>query len=813
VLGRISGWCFDHRVAAIGLWLAAMVALLGAAGTAGSAFSATSDVPDSDSAEGFAVLEEHFPELGTGGRSGTVVFRADQGVDDPEVSAAMRELFALVEDGFPQAGGVPEHPGATVISPYSERGGGQVARQGPLAGELAYAQVNLSGDVDETESGLLGEAIRDHAPDVEGLEVQVGGQYLAVLEPPETELIGIAFAVVVLIVAFGSVLAMGLPIAVAVGGVGAGIAATLLLSNLLPIPDGTQLLGMMIGLGVGIDYALFVVTRYREGLHAGLSPREATCAAMDSAGRAVVFAGTTVVISMLGLLLVGIGWIGGMGVAVSVTVLATMVASLTLLPALLGFARERVEVTRWRGLIAAGFAAVALLGLGIGFAPLAAVGALLALLTVLASVAVRPLRRQVRRRPVAPVRDTYAYRWSRTIQRRPWPWLVAAAVVLLVLAAPVASLRMGWSDEGNFPEDTSTRRAYDLLAEGFGAGFNGPFLITVEPGAAPGPGSGPASGDPADAVQALQRTLATTAGVAAVTPALADDPAAPGAYVMTLIPTTAPQDEATSTLVTSLRDEVIPAAVAGTGLDVAVTGSAATDIDTTDFLSRRMPVFFGAVLAVSFVLLMAVFRSLLVPLKAVVMNVASIAAAYGVTVAVFQWGWGGELLGIDAAPINPFVPMMLFAIVFGLSMDYEVFMLSRIREEYGRTGDATRSVADGLASTARVITAAAAIMVVVFASFMLEENRDIKLFGLGLAVAVLLDATLVRMVVVPATMELLGHRNWWFPRWLDRLVPRVDIEPGRSAGEPIPVEPSPSPCPSPQPVAAAPVRSAASSPS
>jgi RND superfamily putative drug exporter len=284
---------------------------------------------------------------------------------------------------------------------------------------------------------------------------------------------------------------------------------------------------------------------------------------------------------------------------------------------------------------------------------------------------------------------------------------------------------------------------------------------------------------------------------------------------MTLVPTTAPQDEATSQLVTSLRDEVIPTAVAGTGLDVKLTGAAATDIDTTDFLARRMPIFFAAVLAVSFLLLMAVFRSLLVPLKAVIMNVASIAAAYGVTVAVFQWGWGGELLGIEGAPINPFVPMMLFAIVFGLSMDYEVFMLSRIREEYSRTGDATRSVADGLASTAKVITAAAAIMVVVFASFMLEENRDIKLIGLGLAVAVLLDATLVRLVVVPATMELLGERNWWLPHWLDRLLPRLQVEGSdasdlpapRPTPDPVPgrhePEPAAEPAPEPQPQTAA----------
>jgi RND superfamily putative drug exporter len=350
-------------------------------------------------------------------------------------------------------------------------------------------------------------------------------------------------------------------------------------------------------------------------------------------------------------------------------------------------------------------------------------------------------------------------------------------------------MRLGWSDEGNLPANTTTRQAYDLLAEGFGPGFNGPLVVTAVPG----------PGDTGVAVQALQRTLARTRGVAAVTPPFPDDAAGPEAYVMNLIPTTAPQDEATTDLVTALRDDVIPAAVAGTGLDVDVTGSAAANIDVTHYLVGRMLFLFGAVLAVAFVLLMIVFRSLLVPIKAVVMNVASSAAAYGIVVAVFQWGWGGRLLGIEGGPINPYVPLMLFAIVFGLSMDYEVFMLSRIREEYSRTGDAASAVADGLASTARVITAAAAIMVVVFASFMFEELRELKLFGIGLAVAVLLDATLVRMVVVPATMELLGDRNWWIPGWLDRLLPRLDVE-RHTASRPRPAidqpEPSHEPVPS-----------------
>ena len=767
MLARISAWCFDNRLAAIGLWLIALIAIFGAGGAIGPAYDGAFDIPDSDSADGFAVLEEHFSELGAGGLSGSIVFQADQGVDDPEVVDAMEELFATVNAGFPDADGNPQHPGATVISPYTEQGQAQVAQQGPLAGRLAYAQVNLAIDIDQTESALLGEAINEEAPDIDGLAVYPGGAALGLFEPPESELIGLAFAIVVLILAFGSVLAMGLPIAVALGGVGAGVGSIILLSNTVAIPDFAPTLGAMIGLGVGIDYALFIVTRYRENTHAGLSARDATLAAMDTAGRAVIFAGVTVVISLLGMLLMGLRFVSGLGIGASVTVLLTMVSSVTLLPALIGLADHRIEVTRWRGLIMAGFAALALLGVGIGVPVLALVGVALLLTSLVASFAIAPLRREVPRREPKPMRDTFAYRWSRTIQRSPWLWLLAGTALLLVLASPILSLRLGFSDEGNFPEETYTRQAYDLLAEGFGPGFNGPFLITVVAG----------EGATPESVGALNQALASAEGVAAVTPPFPNRfDGAPDAFLMNLIPTTAPQDQATSDLVTTLREDVIPAAVGDAPLDVKVTGTAAANIDFTDYLARRVLIFFGAVLALSFVLLMMVFRSLLVPIKAVVMNVLSIASAYGVAVAVFQWGWGGALLGIEGAPIEPFVPMMLFAIVFGLSMDYEVFLLSRVREEYIRTGDAKGSVADGLAATARVITAAAAIMVVVFGSFMFEDNRIIKLFGLGLALAVLLDATLVRMLLVPATMELLGDRNWWIPAWLDRLLPQLNVE-------------------------------------
>ena len=434
----------------------------------------------------------------------------------------------------------------------------------------------------------------------------------------------------------------------------------------------------------------------------------------------------------------------------------------------MGFVRDRIEVTRWRGLVAAGLVAVALLGLGLGFRPLL-LGVPLAGVVLLAGFVFRPLRGIVPRRAHVPMQQTLAWRWSRLVQSHPWIALIAGAALLLAMAAPVRSLHLGFADDGNFPEETTTRRAYDLLAAGFGPGFNGPLIVTAEV----------QNAQDRAAVGPLLAALAAADGVVSVNGPLPSDFANPersSAYMVQVYAATAPQDPETAELVDRLRADVLPAAVEGTTLDVSVTGFVALGVDFTNYLAGRTPVFFAAVLVVSFILLMVVFRSVLVPLKAVVMNLLSIAAAYGVVVLVFQQGWLGSWIGVDAGPIEPFIPMMLFAIVFGLSMDYEVFLLSRVREEFDRSGDARGSVADGLASTARVITAAAAIMVVVFGSFVFEDNRAIKMFGLGLAVAVLLDATVVRLLLVPAAMELMGARNWWVPRWLDRLLPRLTID-------------------------------------
>ena len=761
MLARLGGWSFQHPRKMVGAWVALIVVVIGSTVAVGAAFDAGFEIPDSESRRGFDALDTHFGGFGSG-QSGSIVFRSEVGVDDPAVRAPMEALFAEVA----------AIEGVVVSSPYDAAGAGQVGADRTIA----YAALSLSADLDFTATANIGAEIGELAPVVPGLQIEVGGAALAEFEPPESEFIGLAFAVIVLILAFGSVLAMGLPLAVAVAGVGVGAGLIALISNLTTVPDFATTIGAMIGLGVGIDYALFVVTRYREGLDAGQSPLQATVTAMDTAGRAVIFAGLTVVISLLGMLIMGLSFITGLALGAAATVAVTMVASVTLLPALLGLVRERVEVTRWRALVAAGLISVALLGVGLGLTPLM-LAAPVAILVYVVGGWVSALNREVPSRPKRPRQETLAYRWSRAVQAHPWVALIVGSGLLLVLAAPVLSLRLGFSDEGNYPERTTTRRAYDLLADGFGPGFNGPLLVTAE------------VGTPADraALPALVEALAAAPGVASVAPPLPSDPGDPdgaAAYLIRVAPDTSPQDEATTELVEALRSEAVPSAVAGTTLAVNVTGTVAANIDFSDYLAQRIVLFFGAVLALSFLLLMVVFRSVLVPVKAVVMNVLSIGAAYGIIVAGFQWGWFGGLLGIEGAPIEPFIPMMMFAIVFGLSMDYEVFLLSRVKEEFDRSGDAVGSVADGLASTARVITAAAAIMVVVFGSFVFEDDRIIKLFGIGLAVAILLDATVVRMLLVPATMELLGERNWWLPGWLNRTLPRINIE----QPAPVPVE-------------------------
>jgi RND superfamily putative drug exporter len=693
-------------------WIVALVLVSFLGARAGSTYSQGFSLSDTESHRATALLESRFPARA--GDEGQIVFAATDGVADPAVQLRMQELFDRVADV----------PGVTtVVSPYATEGAQQVAR----AGDIAYATVQFDRPAAEITDATLDEVrtLVDRAGR-DGLRVELGGQMFqehGSVGP--AELIGILAAIVILLVAFGSLLAMGLPILVALFGVGIGLAFVQLVSHLIATPDVATQLASMIGIGVGIDYALFIVTRYRQGLDDGFEPQHAVVRAIDTAGRAVVFAGCTVVISLLGLFLMDVDFVNGMAVGTSITVGIVMLASVTLLPALLGFVGRTID------------------RFSVG-----------------------------RRKEHKPREQTLGYRWSRVVQRRPWRALAGGLAFLLVLAIPLLSMRLAFPDAGNNPSRDTTRQAYDLVADGFGAGFNGPLVLAAEfpPGADTG------------ALDELVGQLERTPDVAAVVGPTVSPSG--DAAVIRVIPSSSPQSEATTDLVGTLRDDVIPDALRGSDVQVHVGGLTASSIDVSERLSGRLPIFIGAVLLLSFLLLMAVFRSLLVPLKAVVMNLLSIGAAYGVVVAVFQWGWFSGALGVEqTGPIAPFVPMMMFAILFGLSMDYEVFLLSRVREEYDRTGDNALAVADGLASTARVITAAALIMVTVFASFILGDIATVKLFGLGLATAILVDATVVRMVLVPATMELLGDRNWWFPRWLDRLLPRLHVEAGPDVDE------------------------------
>ena len=751
MLKRLGIVAHARRRVVVAAWLAAIIALAVAMSTVGSKFSTQFNLPDVESAQGFDLLAERFGGEESG-RSGTLVVQAEQGFTDAQRDA-LNVFFAQLD----------ARDDMRIVSPFSPEG----ARQVSPTGTIAFATVTFPAEIDAVEEfAAIYEEMKAIEPVVDGVQIEYGGEVFAEFEAPTSEVLGLAFAIVILIFAFGSVLAMGLPIGTAFGGIGVGVLVVTLASNLFTIPDVATTLGVMIGLGVGIDYALFIVTRYREARRRGESCEAATAESIDTAGRAVLFAGTTVVISLLGMLIMSVSFMNGLAIGASITVLFTMLASVTLLPALLGFVGDRVEVTRWRGIVAAGLVAVSLVGYGLKQSALL-VAAPLAALVLIAGSFVPALRRPLAARRVKPMNETSAYRWSRVVQRRPWVSVIVGTGVLLALALPVLDLRLGFADEGNYPADTTTKRAYDLLAEGFGPGFNGPLTLVA---AVDTP-------EQLAAAQSVSQALASTPGVAFASPAVPNDAASPSAVLWTLYPTTAPQSEEAANLVSSLRDTVLPQAAGDSGLAVKVTGSVAVNVDFSGYLADRLPTFFAVVLALSFVLLMAVFRSLLVPLKAVIMNLLSIGSAYGAVVAVFQWGWGSSLVGLGgSAPIDPWLPVMMFAIVFGLSMDYEVFLLSRVKEEYDRTGDNELAVADGLANTARVITAAAAIMVFVFGSFVLEPDRSIKMFGFGLAVAVFLDATIVRMLLVPATMELLGDRNWWLPRWLERLLPKIDVE-------------------------------------
>jgi putative drug exporter of the RND superfamily len=698
MLEHLASFSVRHRRLVVVTWLLVIVAATVAAGAWGGDDAQGGRLRGTDSDAAYQLYLDHFPDDPAG--SALMVFEDPRGLD-----AASDSIDSFVGD-------LRSLPGVLdVTSPFTDG-------QRSADGTVGTAEVTFDIDRVEVIDDIVAAADTLRA---EGTSVDFSSGWFQEGGVPATEGFGLLAAMVILLIAFGSVVAMGLPVVTAVVGIAIGLAGVELWSAVVPTPDFTVQVASMVGIGVGIDYALFIVTRYREALRRRGPERspghvhDAVVEAIDTAGRAVLFAGVTVMISLMGMFLMGLSFLYGLAVGTSTAVLVAVLAALTLLPALLATVGYRLD------------------------------------------------RLSIHRRAER-VRESGWHRWSRLVQRHPAGFAIGGLVVLLALSAPTLAMRQATADLGNDAPGTTTRAAYDRISAAFGPGENGPLLLV-----APTPDQAAF-----DRLAALGGSLATIDGVARVGQPVASPDGL--AAVLQVIPTTGPQDEATAQLVHDLR--VGPLAdERAAGTTVHVGGSTAGDVDFADRMSARLPVFIGAVLALSFVLLMAVFRSVLVPLKAVALNLLSIGSAYGVLVMVFQWGWLGRWIGIDGgAPIEPWAPMMLFAIVFGLSMDYEVFLLSSVKERFDAGMPNSTAVVEGLASTARVITAAAAIMVCVFGSFVLGDLRAIKLIGLGLSVAVLIDATVVRMVLVPATMELLGDRNWWLPRPLARLLPRLDVE-------------------------------------
>jgi RND superfamily putative drug exporter len=727
ILQRLGRACARRRLTTIAAWILGLVAVLGLSGAFGGHFNNSFSIPGTPAQRAFDLVHDRFPE--ESGATATVVFHAERGtLTTPAARRRVAEAVALAK-ALPDV--------ISVSDPYA---------LGSLAPDRATAMATVTygkpvGDLGRPAAEDLEDRVGEVASD--GLRIAFSGSLVELTQSGGADnsvQIGLAAAVLVLLLAFGTVVAMGLPLIVALLGVAGGGAVVGLITLLMDVPVSAPQVATMIGLGVGIDYSVFVLSRHIENLDEGHEPVEAAGRALATSGHAVLVAGCTVVVALMGLLVVEIPLVTAIAVTAGATVIVMMLAALTLLPALLGLLGHRVTSLRIPGL---------------------------------------------RRAGADPGRSAFFDRWARHVTRRAALYLPAGLALLVLLAAPVLGMKLGPQDASSDPPGSTTREAYELISEGFGAGANDPLFLV----AATAPGASTRT-VVADVERALTQVRAAPDVAFVLPPKFAPDHRA---ALVTLIPKSGADSPATPALVRDLRDRVIPKAIAGTDLEVEVGGVGASWVDLDDRVGGRMAPFILTVVGIAFVLLMAVFRSPFLAAKAAVLNLLSIGAAYGVLVAVFQWGWGASLVGVDEAmPIVAFVPLMMFAILFGLSMDYEVFILSRIREEYLRSGDTTEAVARGLARTARLVTAAAAIMVSVFLAFVLVDDAVVKMVGLGLAVAVLVDATITRMILLPATMRLAGRANWWEPRWLARVLPPTGSTRGDD-GRARPPRPAPRP--------------------
>ncbi len=709
-LAGLADIAYRRRGRMVLTWIAAAIVLIGLGSKLVGEYEADYNTPGSESKAASELTERKFG--GYSGQEVFVVWRDPAGATSP---VARKRVDAFLAE-------------ATRIDHIERQRPIRVSDDGTIA--MTTLPLTVPGWEIPKESGeRLVAAARANSGN--GLAIRLGGDPIyRTQEGASPEMIGLLGAAIVLLIAFGSLVAVGLPLAIALVGLGISAGGLIaLLTNVIDVPNWTPVVAGLIGIGVGIDYALLVLTRFRAAMKDGKDRHDAVVEAVTTAGRSVIIAGCTVVIAVLGLALTGLPYMYGVAISASLAVLVMMLAAVSLLPALLSYLGPKVDRLH-----------VPFLG--------------------------RALKTE------GDGSESPAARWSHAVQRRPWTAAIASTALLLALAAPALGMRLGFPDAGNDPPDTMTRQSYDLMSEGFGPGANGPLVIAAElPDRAA-----------SSHIGALVKSLRADPGVDYVsTPAIGRRG---DAALVTVVPTTSPQDEATQDLVKRVRGTMVPEVLGGTGITAKVGGLNAAFEDQSDYMVERMPLFIAGVVGLSFLLLLVAFHSPLISLKAGVMNLLSVSAAYGVMTLVAQGGAVGEVIGIDhEVPIAPFMPVMMFAILFGLSMDYEVFLISRIREEYLKDGDTRRAVADGLAKTARVITAAAAIMVVVFLAFVTSPEVFLKLFGIGLASAIFLDATIVRMVLVPAVMQLLGARNWWIPNWLERLLPQLDVERAAVASE------------------------------